>query len=394
MTDPIPSTFLTDLPVFSAFEDVADISRYRALPDDWVLALADVVSSTEAIAQGRYKMVNMAGAAVITAVLNALAQKNSVFVFGGDGAAIAVPPEGIDVARGALADVARWILDDLGLTMRTAIVPVTAIRATGREVLIARYRASDDVTFAMFAGGGSSWAEAQMKTGNFAVGMAAPGSRPDLAGLSCRWNPIKSRNGQIVSIIAVPGSAVVADAFRSMVVEVLAIANEAGTTGNPLPQEGPRPVVHFGGMAAEARASAPPGKRFMARVGVAVAVLLTVFLHRTNLSLGGFNARRYTRQVTQNSDFRKYDDGLKMTIDIDAAQLARLEACLGAAEAKGVCRFGLHLQDAALVTCMVPSVLTRDHIHFIDGAAGGYAQAATRMKAKIAAIVPQGSRAS
>jgi Protein of unknown function (DUF3095) len=34
------------------------------------------------------------------------------------------------------------------------------------------------------------------------------------------------------------------------------------------------------------------------------------------------------------------------------------------------------------VTCIVPSQLSRDHMHFIDGAAGGYAQAAQQMKAK------------
>lgn len=380
-----PSEFLSALPLFSEFEDVADISRYRALPDDWVLAVADVVSSSVAIGQGRYKMVNMAGAAVITAVVNAVGQKGCPFVFGGDGATIAVPPEGVAAARRALAEVARWISEDLELQMRTAIVPVAAIRAGGRDVRVARYHASDNVSFAMFAGGGSVWAEAQMKQGAFVVEMAAPGSRPDLAGLSCRWNPIRARNGQIVSIIAVPATDATADAFRGVVSDVLAIANETDTTGNPLPDNGPQPVLHFGGVAAEVKATAPHGKRLMARINVVVAILLTVFLHRTNLTLGGFNARRYGRDVAQNSDFRKYDDGLKMTIDINASQFSRLEACLEAAAAKGICRFGLHRQDAALVTCVVPSIMTSDHIHFIDGAAGGYTQAASQMKAKSAA---------
>ena len=37
------------------------------------------------------------------------------------------------------------------------------------------------------------------------------------------------------------------------------------------------------------------------------------------------------------------------------------------------------------MTCIVPSPLTRDHLHFIDGAAGGYAMAATFLKAARAA---------
>ena len=115
--------FLADLPRFAAFEDVADLARYRALPQGWALAVADVVSSTEAIARGKYKSVNMAGASVITALLNALGRSDFPFVFGGDGAAIAVPPEGMVAAQAALASVARWIEEELGLQMRTALVP-------------------------------------------------------------------------------------------------------------------------------------------------------------------------------------------------------------------------------------------------------------------------------
>ena len=70
------------------------LTRYRPLPEGWALAVADVVSSTEAIAAGKYKSVNMAGASVITAVLNVLEGSDYPFVFGGDGAVIAVPPDG------------------------------------------------------------------------------------------------------------------------------------------------------------------------------------------------------------------------------------------------------------------------------------------------------------
>ena len=85
------------------------------------------------------------------------------------------------------------------------MVPMTAVRDSGHEVSVARYRVSPEITYGMFMGGGASWAEQQMKAGQFAVPPAAPGSRPDLSGLSCRWNPIQSRHGVIASIIIVPG---------------------------------------------------------------------------------------------------------------------------------------------------------------------------------------------
>jgi hypothetical protein len=37
------------------------------------------------------------------------------------------------------------------------------------------------------------------------------------------------------------------------------------------------------------------------------------------------------------------------------------------------------------MTCIVPTPLSRDHMHFIDGAAGGYAMAASRMKKHMSA---------
>jgi len=47
-------------------------------------------------------------------------------------------------------------------------------------------------------------------------------------------------------------------------------------------------------------------------------------------------------------------------------------------------RYGLHSQDAAMMTCFAPSVMRSDHVHFIDGARGGYASAATALKAMVA----------
>lgn len=384
MTDQNPQAFLSNLPIFAEFEDVANLSRYRPLPEGWALAVADVVSSTEAIASGKYKSVNMAGASVITAVLNVLGGDDYPFVFGGDGAVVAVPPDGIAAATVALASVARWIEDDLGLIMRTSLVPVAAVRTAGHDVRIARFMASADMTFAMFAGGGSAWAEAQMKQGQFAVPMAVAGTRPDLTGLSCRWNPISSRNGQIVSIIAVPMPTANPDTFRALVSEVVAVANKAGGLGNPLPPEGPTPSLHGGGIEIEVSARARQGQRLSARLKVMFAIFMTAVLYRTNLTLGGFNARDYVRQMTRNTDFRKFDDGLKMTIDINAAGLAKIEALLEDGATTGICQFGLHKQDQALVTCIVPSLKVSQHMHFIDGAAGGYAQAAAQLKVKAA----------
>ena len=77
-----------------------DPARYTPLPPDWSIGVADIVQSTKAIAENRYKAVNMAGAAVIAAVTNALGNREFPFVFGGDGASFAVSPGDHENARG------------------------------------------------------------------------------------------------------------------------------------------------------------------------------------------------------------------------------------------------------------------------------------------------------
>ena len=84
------SDFYETIPIFDDFAEAVRAENYRPLPDDWVVGFSDVVGSTEAVANGRYKAVNMVGAGVIAAVVNALGRRPFPFVFGGDGASFAV----------------------------------------------------------------------------------------------------------------------------------------------------------------------------------------------------------------------------------------------------------------------------------------------------------------
>ncbi|MFK0161377.1 DUF3095 domain-containing protein [Rhizobium sp. NPDC090279] len=382
MAEPSNDDFFRGLTGFTRFEGVTDSANYRPLPDDWLLAVADIVSSTRAIADGHYKSVNMAGASVISAVLNALDKGDYPFVFGGDGALVAIPPSGAVRVRQALAAVRTWVKEELELDLRTALVPVSAVRNQGLDVMVARFNPSEYVSYAMFVGGGTSWAEGEMKAGNFIVDAGPPEARPDLTGLSCRWNPIKARNGEIVSIIAVPGNSGNGAKFQQLVADIIAISREQNRDGHPVPVEGPETGLIFEGADMEARAQASPAHRWRRKLAIAAQITFMCILDKLGLHMAAFDAKIYRRDLAANSDFRKFDDGLKMTIDVDAAHLGRIEARLRQAEAEGVCRFGLHRQDSALMTCFVPTPLMRDHMHFIDGASGGYAMAAMALREK------------
>ena len=264
------------------------------------------------------------------------------------------------------------------------MVPVSAARDAGQDVRVALFRASPHVSYAMFAGGGASWAERQMKAGRFTVAMAGAEERPDLTGLSCRWNPIRSRHGVIASIIAMPGEHAREDDFRRLVSEVLALAADEERDGHPIPAEGPPQSLSLEGVALELKAARQQGGQLRRRLAIFGQSLLVALLMKTGWTLRGFNAAHYRRDLAANSDFRKFDDGLKMTLDIDRKRLARITARLETASDAGTCRFGLHTQEEALMTCIVPAPMQRDHMHFIDGASGGYAAAAHALKLKIA----------
>ncbi len=378
----VPSEFYDALPVHAGFEDLADGAAYRPVPDDWFVGTADIVGSTELIAAGRYKVVNTVGAAVISAQINAAGGRRFPFVFGGDGAGFGFGADRLDRARDALARVIGWARREFDIEMRGAIVPVGAIRAAGHELAVARYAPSPGVDYAMFSGGGMVWAEGEMKRGHYRVDAAPEGDYPDLNGLSCRWTPLRSRHGKILSLLAIPRAdapaAAVAEAMRRII--ALTVGLERG--GHPVPVTGPGFEWPPLGLELEARARRGGGSLMLHKLRLLAETLFALFLFRTGRGVGGFDPGHYVETTSANADFRKFDDGLKMTIDCDAETRDRLEAMLAEAAAKKLLDYGLFEQDEAIMTCIVPSVTSDDHVHFVDGAAGGYTTAALAIKGR------------
>jgi hypothetical protein len=374
--------FYRGIAVFRGFARLMDPALYSPLPDDWTVGVADIVESTKAIAQARYKTVNMAGAAVIAAVTNALEGREFPFVFGGDGASFAVAPHDLDLARDALAATATWVRDDLDLVMRVALVPIAALRAQGLDVRVARFAPSPNLSYAMFSGGGLGWAEAAMKRGEFAVAPAPSGTQPDLSGLSCRFEEIPSAHGVILSVMVVPTKNGDPAAFRNLIEDLIALVERSPDGARPVPPGGPPLRWPPTGAELEARATRG-GPLFKRRAFVLAYTLFVYLILRFGISVGGFVPKTYVRQVVENSDFRKYDDALRMVLDCTAELERALTRRLELAAASGVARYGLHRQDAAMMTCFTPSAVRSDHVHFIDGARGGYASAATALKAAL-----------
>jgi hypothetical protein len=375
--------FYGAIPVFRGFGSLMDPAMYSRLPDDWTVGVADIVESTKAIANQRYKAVNMAGASVIAAVTNALEGREFPFVFGGDGASFAVSPNDLERAREALAATAIWVEESLNLVMRVALVPVRDIRAQGLDVRVARFGPSPNLSYAMFSGGGLGWADAAMKRGAFAVPAAAPGTQPDLSGLSCRFEEMPSTRGLILSVLVVPASGADPHRFRKVIEDIIKLVEQSPDAGRPVPPGGPPLRWPPAGIEYEARAAR--GGPLLKRRSVVLAVTLWAYVvMRFGIKVGKFVPKNYVQQVVENSDFRKYDDGLRMILDCTEELERALADLLAKAALERIVRYGLHRQDAAMMTCFTPSVMRSDHVHFIDGARGGYASAATALKAMAA----------
>ena len=73
-------------------------------------------------------------------------------------------------------------------------------------------------------------------------------------------------------------------------------------------------------------------------------------------------------------------------------EIAAIEAYLAELHAAGQIVYGTHLADRAMMTCLVFSLEESRHVHFIDGADGGYALAALQLKAQLQALRRAGPR--
>ena len=316
---------------------------------------------------------------------NALGTLDFPFVFTGDGASFAVGPEDAEVASEALAATIAWVGTELGLGLRGAIVPVHAIRSAGVDLKVVRYAASDHVDYAMFTGGGRDWAEREMKAGRLTLPAAPAGARPDLSGLSCRFKNIPAAQGSILSVIVKPVRGGSEPAFAESG-QRRSGHGATATAGRPSASGGrTRAPLAGQGFDLEARLQRRAGKSLLlSRLMVAALTFWADLVFWNGIKVRGFSSETYRRQLVENSDIKKFDDGLMMTIDCAPETVEAIARRLDEAERAGSVVYGLHRQSTALVTCIVPSALRSDHIHFVDGAAGGYAMAARDLKRKLA----------
>jgi len=378
-------TFYAQLPVLEEFAEVAHPEHYTPVPDDWIVAVGDVRDSTGAIDEGLYKDVNVVGASVIAAVLNAIGRRSVPHVFGGDGAALCVPGAHEEAVAQALGGARRMAEEEFGLRLDVGIVPVSDLIGQGHTVMVARYRLSDAIEQAVFMGSGLYVAEEQVKAdldGPYGVPRSVDGPA-DFSGLECRWDHVPSRKDEIVALLVHATGASLQDSAR-IYDDVIATLRDIYGGGES------RPVLH-----GQLRMTFAPDKlsteqrvrthgdgllgRLLYWPKLWLQTLLGVFFMATDWTTSKTQWGNYKEDLEAHTDHRKMDGTLRQVLAGTVDQREALEAYLQEQYEQGRLVYGLDTSDAAMVTCLVFQY-EKEHVHFVDGADGGYAHAAQALK--------------
>ncbi|MBN8539531.1 MAG: DUF3095 domain-containing protein [Deltaproteobacteria bacterium] len=386
-------SFYSDLMPFTKFSDLTNATHYRAVPEDWWIIVTDIVGSTKAIEQNRYKDVNLLGASSIVAILNKLKGKQIPFVFGGDGATILIHNSDLKVVRPALIGAQRLARDVFSMELRAGLVPVIELLNRGATIEVAKFAISEKSQIATIRGGGLQLAEKLIKNplpefDKYRVIQLKNESAnsANFEGLSCRWNPIKARKGEIMSLLVmatVKEEASSVKTYKDVIVLLESILDESDS--RPVTPEKIDRGLALSSLIKEMKIQAM-GKSFFGHFKHLLAIFFEVAVMRILMLTGAkvkgwFTAEGYIRDLSANTDFQKFDDMIRMVRDCTKDQREKILAGLEKMKLERKIVYGAHFSNEALMTCLVFQL--DNHIHFVDGGGGGYALAAKQLKAQL-----------
>ncbi|UOF00371.1 DUF3095 domain-containing protein [Bdellovibrio reynosensis] len=374
--------FLNSIPVFDDFLQVSNDQYFKLVPENWGLILTDVKGSTKAVQAGKHREVNMIGAACITAILNELNDRDLPFVFGGDGASLLVPPLSKDLAQKTMAEVQNWSMKEFGLELRSAYFDLSEVYKEGHQLLLGKHRLSPGNHTYQFRGGALKRAEDKMKQEDRSVRDDKAGSSPNLEGLTCRWEPLTAKKDLILTVL-VSANGNEASAFEIYKNLLKSLRNIIGGDFKyACPVQRHNLKIKWPPETLLIEAKSRKGNFLKSFFLSSWESFVAYLFFRFNLKAGLFNPERYKEELISNSDFQKYDDLLRMVLDCSSEQVLEIEKVLTEFEEKGELVFGTHKSNQALMTCLVFSATQNQHLHFIDGAQGGYTLAAVELKKK------------
>jgi hypothetical protein len=282
--------------------------------------------------------------------------------------------------------------DGFDLGLRVGLVSMRDVRAAGHDVRVARVRLSDRFALAAFWGDGLAWVEKTIKDPKAGARYLLEGDvEPDLHafdGLECRWRGVPSEPGETLALLVLatgPSAAAQTRTFAEALAKLREIFGDQAGGGHPI-SVSQLQIAHgaaaYEGETRVHRSQAGGWHRALFRWRIRLEGILGDWLMRHRVKTRPADWGRYKEQLVGNSDYQKFDGTLRMVLSSSPAQRATLVAWLDARHRAGELAYGLHIAKEALVTCLI---FEREggHLHFIDGADGGYARAAADLKVQL-----------
>ena len=375
----MPNTFYSKMPALANLSDMVGPENYVDLPASWIVVLTDVKGSTKAIEAGRYKEVNMVGVSCIIAAQNVMGKIEFPFIFGGDGATFAVPASHQEQVEKAMSHARQVARADFKMDLRIAVIPAAKVRAAGGELKVAKVTLSSTQSLAVLRGSGWSLAESWMKERetefSLAESVLPEGS---MSGLECRWNPLPARKDEVLALIIqsrAPGLGAFV-VYKELLNEIFKPERKPVTLTElkfPWP---PKFLLQEARMKYKA---GPARWKYLLKTlawTLGISIMMTFRGKKKNTE----QPFEYLRELTENTDYLKFDECLRMIIDVTTSEREQLIAALERRYKSGEIFYGHHSDPAALLTCFVQG--PHQHIHFVDAAGGGYAMAAKQLKSQ------------
>ena len=319
--------FYHKLPCFKNFNGITDHTNFVQVPDSWKVIITDIKGSTAAIEKGRYRDVNTIGAAAIVSTRKGMGNQEFPFVFGGDGATILIPQDNEESVIKELLSLKKLAKDQYGLDLRVGVISVAEIIQEGGHIDIAKFELLTGKCIAIFNGGGLILAENKVKQkesqyqaiGNFE-------DAPDLTALSCRWKPIPSKQGIILSLLVESKNENQSEVYKNFLNKLDQIFEGHLEKANPVNMNKARyksiiecilneKLMFFSIFT----------KVFINRV---IEIIGTVLIFKYHLFSKRFNSIHYTNAIKDHSDYRKFDDMLRMVIDCNETQVNEIKEVL------------------------------------------------------------------
>lgn len=381
------ASFYEDLPLLTDLLEVTDRANFVPVPQDWLVLVTDVVGSTQAIAEGKYKDINLIGACSIVAVLNIARGLDIPFVFGGDGATLLIPPALQKAAESALLATKQMAARAFDLNLRVGIVPVADLLPQA-ELVIAKLKISAHYNQAILCGGGINLATDLVKQPNSKYQIHGDRAllTENFSGLECRWQDVPSPRGETVSLIVIARQNQTENdlIYHRTIKQIQKIYGD-NYQRQPITPTSLRLSFSAKQLAREAKVFVKADKlwQLWQRIWwMRCHNFLGLLLMTLRLRIGGLDWGKFKSFLIESSDYQKFDDALRMVISGDTSQRQALQTYLEGEFSLGNLCYGIHVSNRALVTCLV---LERQgqQVHFVDGADGGYAIAAKNLKQRL-----------